>query len=109
MTQEIKPPVPPFTAALLNKSKFGRSSPFLAFSLDFDRHRPTQIGHSVEGGRTDPCFCFLLRQRTRFHGVAEKALITLHGKLNIASQVVTRFSLPRYATLFSNGLKRPYC
>src|SRR5664280_2357011 len=55
----------------------------------------------------DPCFCFLLWRRTHFHGVAENALIALHGKLNMASKVVTRFSLPRYVTLFSNGMNMP--
>ena len=90
--------------ALLNKSKFGRSTSFLASALDFDRHRHTQACHYVECRRTDPCFGFLLRQRTCFHGVAEKAFITLHGKLNIASKVITYFSLPRYAALVSKGL-----
>ncbi len=39
-----------------------------------------------------------------FISVAENAFIALYGKLNIASKVITGFSLPRYATLFSNGL-----
>jgi hypothetical protein len=40
------------------------------------------------------------------HDVAENAFMALHGKLNIASNEVTRFSLPRYAICFSNDLNR---
>ena len=62
------------------------------------------MGHSVESRRTDPGLSFLLRQRARFHGVTDDSLVTLHGQLNMAAQVVARFSLPRDAPLVGNGL-----
>ena len=62
------------------------------------------MGHSVESRRTDPCLSSLLRQRAYFHDAAENAFVALHGQLDIATQVVPRFSLPSNAPLLSNGL-----
>ena len=53
------------------------------------------MGHSVDSRRTDPGLSFLLRKCARFHDVADDALVALHGQLNMAAQVVARFSLPR--------------
>ena len=52
----------------------------------------------------DPCLGFLLRQRSRLHGVAENALLALHRKLGIVAQVVARDLLPGEAALLCNDL-----
>jgi len=62
------------------------------------------MGHSVQCGHTDPCLEFLLRQRSRLHGVAENALVALHRKLGIVAQVVVGDALPGEAALFCNDL-----
>jgi len=70
------------TWALLRKSKLSRKSPLSGYFSDFHGARHAQMGHDVECGRTDPCLRFLLRQGPRLHGVAEDALVALHGKLD---------------------------
>ena len=47
---------------------------------------------------------FCCGSRTRFHGVAENALITLHGKINMVAQVIARLLLPCDSPLLRNGL-----
>ena len=47
---------------------------------------------------------FLLRQGVRFHDVAENSLVALHCQLDMAAQVVARFSLLRDAPVLCNGL-----
>ena len=62
------------------------------------------MGHSVQCRHTDPCLGFLLRQRSRLHGAAENALVALHRKLGIVTQVVALALLPGEAALLCNDL-----
>ena len=62
------------------------------------------MGHSVQCRHTDPCLGFLLRQRSRLHGVAENAFVALHRKLGIVAQVVAGDPLPGEAALLSDDL-----
>ncbi len=54
----------------------------------------SEICHDVQCRRTDPCLGLLLRQGTRFHGVANDALVVLDGQLNIAAQAIVDLLAP---------------
>jgi hypothetical protein len=90
--------------ALLHKSRNGKSIPISSLFTDYDRHRHTMIGHSVESRPTDPCLGFLLWQRACFHDFVDDALVASHGQFDMDAQVVARFSPPRDMPLLCNGL-----
>jgi len=89
---------------IVEKRKIWAKRADVRYFLDFHGHGHSEMGHSVECGRTDPCLGFLLRQHARLHGVAENALVALHRELGIIAQVVAGDLLPGEAPLLLNDL-----